>query len=84
MTETWEIQCYEGTALKWQDPKTVCLSEQEVVGLLRKLLCAHLSDDEIIDATTGSRADLLAVAPNGDGGLRTTADIICHYTARRL
>ena len=84
MTETWEIQCYDGATPKWPEPKTVCLPKQEVVGLLRNLLCRSLSPDEIIDVVAGSRRDLLEVAPLGNDGLQTPNSGIYHYTACRL
>ena len=80
MEELWNVTCSEGGKEKWT--AEVQLSEQDMVGLLRMLLCRKLAHDEIIDSVVGKR-DLLDVLPDGQGGL-STRDGLYHYTARKM
>ena len=80
MEELWKVTCSESNEEKWT--AEVQLSTQDMVRLLRMLLCRKLAPDEIIDSVVGKR-DLLDVLPDGQGGL-STRDGLLHYTARKI
>ena len=80
MEELWTVRCFEGTGERWEED--VRLSEQDMVGLLRLLLCQNLAHHEIIAAVTGDRADLLEVRQEGNR-MYTAANNLLHYTAQK-
>ena len=80
MEELWKISCREGLEEKWTS--RVRLSEQDMIGLLRLLLCQNLEHHEIIDSVVGKR-DLLAVRPQEGRSMFTTVDGLLHYASEK-
>lgn len=82
MEELWKVSCSESDKEKWT--KEVQLSTQDMVELLRMLLCRKLAPDEIIESVTGKRPDLLEVRSEENGDLWTPQAGLLHYTARKM
>ena len=81
MENVWNVTCYESSQEKWT-VEGIRLSDQNMRTLLQMLLCRTLEHDEIIDAVTGSRGDLLEVTHNNKG-MTTMASNFYWYAAQR-
>ena len=77
MEKLWQIRCFEGLEEKWT--KRIRLSDQDMIGLLRLLLCQNLEHYEIIESVLGQR-DLLEVRQ--EGCRMSTLDGLLRYVAQ--
>ncbi len=81
MEKIWEVTCSERDQDKWT--KEVRLSPQDMIALLKMLLCRTLEPHEIIDSVTGKRPNLLEISEEG-GIFWTNGNNLFYYTARPL
>jgi hypothetical protein len=88
MTKTrhWRIQGFDGTKLIFEsDISRHLLSDKQVDELLKRLVCRHLSDDEIVGASLNRKAErtaLLDVRRSTQPPLMITCGDNPHYVAR--
>ncbi len=72
MTKRWRIEGYDGTDLIFEGKIPARFSEPQVVQLLARLHCRHLTDDEIVAHTEKS-----------DGPQRTSFMVRANYGGKR-